>query len=130
MESVRQLQGTLDSVAEHATFELGGRELSSGQFRDLLARRAQTTRAAEEAKEARVVVPDDLLTQLTDHVRADLREYIEPSTERIGHAFPVGGGAPGQASHPTMTHERDGIVSFEAASHVETFAAALAGARP
>ena len=128
MVDVSHLQSTLDSVAERATLELSGRELSSSQFRDLLARRARSKRAAEEASEARVVVPDDLLARLIDDVRAELGEYVEPSTERIGHAFPVAPGvlAPGREPYARTTHEGDGVISFEAVSHVETFAGALA----
>ena len=129
MVKMRQLWATLDSVAERATIELGDGELSSGQLRDLLARRAQTRQAAQEVREASVVVPDDLLARLGDDVRAVLGEYVEPSTDRIGHAFPVASGVfvPGRVPHVTTRHEPDGVVSLTAVSHVETFAGALAG---
>ena len=126
---MRQLRATLDAVAERATLKLRDGELSSGQFRELLARRAQSKQAAEDVREASVVVPDDLLARLGDNVRAVLGEYVEPSTERIGHAFPVASGVflPGRAPHVTTRHEPDGVVSLTTVSHVETFAGTLAG---
>ncbi|MYB41819.1 MAG: hypothetical protein F4X76_06440 [Chloroflexi bacterium] len=125
---MQELLATLDSIAERASIEVGGGELSSGSFRELLARRAQTRQAADEVRQARVAVPDDLLARLGDGVRAVLGEYVEPSTDQIGHVFPVASGAlvPGRAPQGTTTHLSDGVVSLEVVSHVETFAAALA----
>ena len=128
MMKMRQLRATLDAVAERATLRLRDGELSSGQFRELLARRAQSKQAAEDVREASVVVPDDLLARLGDDVRAVLGEYVEPSTGRIGHAFPVASGAfvPGRAPHVTTRHEPNGAVSLTTVSQVETFAGTLA----
>ena len=123
------MREVLGDIASCATLVVSGRVMAPSQFRDLLAGRSRSRRAEEDVSGTEVVVPDNLFARLVEVVRAEFREYIEPSTGRIGHAFPVGaGGTRGRESHTSATHQRDGVVSFEAVSHVETFAGAVARA--
>ena len=123
---MNDLDELLGEAAEQTTFALTGRQLSIGQFRELLERYLPNDKEAEEARGARVVLPDDLLARLSDCIREYFGEYVEESTDRIGHAFRIGGQWPlSQESSPTTTYESSGIVSFEETSPVETFARAL-----
>ena len=123
---MNDLEKLLGEAAEQTTFALTGRQLSIGQFRELLERHLPNDKEAEDARGARVVLPDDLLARLSDCIREDFGEYVEQSTDRIGHAFQIGGQWPlGEGSSSTTTHESSGIVSFKETSPVEIFATAL-----
>lgn len=125
---MHHLKALLRTAADRTTFELGSRQISSGQFRELLESHSQKDREFRDASNARVVLPDDLLSSLIDYIRADLAEYIEPSTDQIGHAFPIGGaGLPeGESVESFHTVQEDGIAIDAETSPVGTFARALA----
>ena len=94
--------------------------ISPEQFRDLHRRHSWQDEEFVSAAGARVVVPDDRLSQLSTYIRRKLADYIDPSTDRIGHAFSVG-----SESFVQLTAHADGVMSFEWTSQVETFARAL-----
>lgn len=124
---MHDLKGLLGEVADQTTFVVAGSRLSGSQFRELLQHQSPNDEEAEDARNAQAILPDDLLTRLFSNTRENFEEYVERSTDRIGHAFPVrGGGPPWPASEGQTTYEFDGVVSFEETSPVETFAKALA----
>ena len=127
----------LRGAGDATTFDLGRRRTVNGrtetsfasrpeevispeQFRDLHRRHSWPDEEFVSAGGARVVVPDDRLSQLSTYIRRKLVDYVDPSTDRIGHAFPVGSESLGR-----LTAHADGVMSFEWTSQVEAFARAL-----
>ncbi len=132
-----ELAELLGAAVDATTFDLGRRRtvngqtttsfasrpeevISSEQFRDLHRRYSWQDEEFASAAGARVVVPDERLSHLSTYVRRELAEFVDPSTDRIGHAFSVGSEAQSR-----MTSHANGVKSFEWASRVETFARAL-----
>lgn len=121
---MHRLEELLRRVEDQTTFELGSDHWSSREYREILSGRFLTDRDSQDVRRARTIVPDDLLSEVAELVRTELGEFVHPSTDRIGHAFPIGG----EGVHESGTYESDGTVSFEATSQVSTFATSLAEA--
>lgn len=119
---MHHLEELLHRVEDQTTFKLGNEHWSAVQYREVLSRRSFTNHDSQDARRARTVVPDDLLSEVAEFVRTELADFVDPSTDRIGHAFPIGG----EGVNESGARESDGTVSFEATSQVSTFTASLA----
>ena len=135
---MQRLRELLDAAVDHTSFDLGRAErvgrhvqrsyasrpdeiVSSEQLREILGRHSWHHEESDRARSALATIPDDLLSDMSAHVRLLFRGYIESSTDRIGHAFPIRDGAFTQ-----VTQDAVDPVSIEAVSPVETFAKAIA----
>ena len=67
-----------------------------------------------------VHVPEKPKSRLVDALRTVLGVFIDPETDRIGHAFPVSGG-----DSACRTHRADGLVDMQFISSLQVFADAL-----
>lgn len=135
---MQDLQELLDVVVDQVAFDLGRIENSNGRVRTSYASRPGEVITAEEFRTlvaqqaypragelglttaARVIVPNDLLTDLIAGIRMEIGDYINPVTDRIGHAFPAGDGSSSLTALAGL-----GTVVFEGQSSVESFAKAL-----
>ena len=70
---------------------------------------------------ARIVVPDEPLSRLNGFLHELLVEYIDPDTDRVGHAFPVNG----RDSHRSISLEANGLKRTAFVSGVGDIAHAL-----
>lgn len=136
---MQQLKELLDAVVNNVTFDLGRTKSANGSLHTTYASGPGEVVTADEfhnlvgqhyspqagelgsASSARVVIPDDLLAQLIDGIRMELGEYIDPATDRIGHAFPIGS----EFSRRTTLIDTATAI-FAGESTVDTFAKALA----
>ena len=77
-----------------------------------------------EGRNLRVTIrqdaPDALMARLLDVLRDELQRFIDPDTDRIGHAFPIEGGS---AHH--IAHGNQDLVRWEYYSELQGFARAL-----
>ena len=134
---MQRLRELLDAAVDHTSFDLGRAErvgrhvqrsyasrpdeiVSSEQLREILGRHSWHHEESDRARSALATIPDDLLSDMSAHVRLLFRGYIESSTDRIGHAFPIRDGAFTQ-----VTQDAVDPGSIEAVSPVETFAKAI-----
>lgn len=78
------------------------------------------------ARKALTTCPDDALSPLEHHLRILLKDYMDPETNRVGHAFPnigIGG--------PTLTAvERSQLCNIAGSSSLNDFAKALVKGGP
>ena len=65
-------------------------------------------------------LPDAVIAPLVETLRRTLGEFIDPDTDRIGHAFPVDG-----SKHGRRTFRQDGLLDEESESPLREFACAL-----
>ena len=118
----------LNAVVDRTAFDLGPVQtpsasrpegvISSEKFREIvLSSRSWHSQNFYRARGARVKVPDDLLKELCALIRTLCHEYVEPSTDCIGHAFPIRG----PDSSGRHTAEASGVLRIEETSPVETF---------
>ena len=134
---MQRLRELLDAAVDHTSFDLGRAErvgghvqrsyasrpdeiVSSEQLREILGRHSWHHEESDRARSALATIPDDLLSDMSAHVRLLFRGYIESSTDRIGHAFPIRDGA-----FTRVTQDAVDPVSIKAVSPVETFAKAI-----
>ncbi len=119
----QRLAELLRTAVDHSTLRVGSREFSAEQFRQFLRRPSRHDQELSEAKRAPIVVDREHLLLLADHLRSVLAEFIEPSSDRIGHAFPVVAGL--SSSSFTISQAPD-VVLEGSVTQMETFARVLA----
>lgn len=132
-----RLRGSLDEAVAEATFRLGqGRRasdsaealrlsspdevVSAQQLREMIRRRPRGGGRFGAAAGSKLELPPPLFAEVCDSIRTALPGHVDASTDRIGHAFPIGGSPGG-----TTIHQADGVVARRFVSAVETFAKAL-----
>ena len=91
-------------VIERPEGRLSSYDSRSEETLDPQGLRQMYERARWAARTPSVRVPEAARTALADTLRDFLHEYVDPSTDRVGHAFPMGGDC-GRA----ITFERDGL---------------------
>lgn len=76
------------------------------------------------SRRAYVRAPEAIMSQLVEELRSVLGRFIDPDSDRIGHAFPIDPFDPfgGSSRHTTRP---DGLSDFEFVSSVENFANGL-----
>ena len=124
------LKNQLASALEATNFELFATEITyDGNSRELPIRRVSPSELREicSAKEPRVVKrsvrgnpPEATMRQLVETLRLVLERFIDPETDRIGHAFFIESGFTAGASS-----QADGLYGVEFASPLEDFAGAV-----
>ena len=73
-------------------------------------------------KRARVRAPETMISQLAEELRIVLGRFIDPDSDRLGHAFPTDP----HVGNPILLRMRpDGLSDFEFQSTVENFANSL-----
>lgn len=125
-----ELRERLASVLEESRLELSTTEVAyDGNSRALPVRRASSSELREtlSLKEPRVVnrtvrvqPPEAPMRQLVETMRRALECFMDPETDRIGHAFFIEGGASAVA-----TYEAEGLYTVKFASSLEDFAGAV-----
>ena len=89
---MQRLKELLDSILGQTTFDLGtGDMLTPARLRDILERRGWPPDGEMlNARSARPVVSEESISQLSNHLRFLLRDFVDPNNDFIGHAFPAG----------------------------------------
>ncbi len=105
----KTLRVSLRSVLAEARFDLGrvtsehprgrktsyanrpGEVVGPGRLRDILVGTNSGDEDPEQARSARVRVPDVLESDLADSLRLALADSYDPSSDCVGHAFPMDG---------------------------------------
>ena len=123
---LNKFRDLLEEILESSSFHVGGREFPPNEYRNLLMRDIQKKSEWQDSFRVETRIPDHQLGRLCNLIRTDLGEYVDKSTDRIGHAFPVGGGELG--SHDTSTFLDDHGITYTSTSPVDTFAKSLASA--
>ena len=135
---MEKLSDILDSILRVAAFDLGrseaegfGRSTSyarrpdevipAHELRHALDRENWNVQFVNRARDARLNCPKSLLTELDHCVRPLLEDYVDPETDRVGHAFPISGSGGSESIHA----QYDGLLSVAWTSPVETFVKAL-----
>ena len=131
---MEELSNILNAVLREATFAMGTSEVSAftrsfsygerskealpaGGLRDALDRENWHAEFVRRAREARLVCPESLLTELDDFVRPLLEEYVDHETDRVGHAFPLVGSGGSEG----IWAQGNGMLAVAWTSPVETF---------
>ena len=127
MDDLKEL---LAAMLEETSFDLETTEITyDGNSRRLPSRRVPASQLREicSAKDDRVVErsvrghPSDAsMLRLVETLRRVLRPFIDPETDRIGHAFFIEGGR-----YATATWGSGGLFGVEFASSLRDFAGAL-----
>lgn len=85
-----ELAALLDEALRATTFRTaGGKGYSAEEFRDELSPPLKRVPETWEVLSANPVVSDSWVGSVADHLRDRLSEYIDVSTDRIGHSFAV-----------------------------------------
>jgi len=119
---MRDLTELLDSILGQTTFDSrSAKKMTPAQLRDAFERNGWHDEEIISARRAQPYIPDELLSQLNNHLRSPLQEYIDPETDHIGHAFPL------DSSHGERieTFQPNGLLSIACVSAVEDFAKGL-----
>jgi len=107
--AIEPLRASLHAALAEASFDMGRTTESNGftttnysghsdetiepaMLRDLLEEARWGDEAPSKAKSARLVMPEELGTRLADSLRDLLGTYVDPATDSVGHAMPIGGG--------------------------------------
>ena len=143
----QQLRELLETAANRTTFDMGRQEFRSDAIRSSFAARpgevidsdrfggiASTDNWNDDfvaAERARPMVPDEPYSKLNEFLRCLLAEYIDPDSDRVGHAFPVNGkNSYGSHSHGSLWLTRSAFVSeLGELSYALVRAAAVLGAK-
>ena len=113
---MEKLSDILDSILRVAAFDLGrseaegfGRSTSyarrpdevipAHELRHALDRENWNVQFVNRARDARLNCPESLLTELDHCVRPLLEDYVDPETDRVGHAFPISGSGGSESIH-------------------------------
>ena len=134
---MQRFKELLEVAVAHSTFDLGHTEVRHGdvvtsftsspeevispqRFRELLLETKWNAEGVNRPRRAKLICPDELLSQLEGHLRILLDEYIDPDTNLIGYALPsvVTGGS-------GWTTSANGVNSVSSASPLDVFAQGL-----
>ena len=127
MKTVNEL---LAAILSESSFDLEYTEIThDGRSKELPGRsvKASNLREVFDCYQDRIVkrraykqAPEALMSQLIEALRLVLGRFIDPESDRIGHAFPIEGGSDTRA-----TGGAGGLREFEFASSLSNFASAL-----
>lgn len=118
---MQRLRKLLDSILSKTTFDMRtGEAISPAQLREIFERNRRDDAELPEARSAGLIVPAESISKLDRYLRVLLEDYIDPETNHIGHAFPIGSSAPRR-----ITNLSNGLSSFEYVSPVDNFARGL-----
>ncbi len=113
---MQDLSELIASILEQTTFDMGRTEIthdfqiithyssrpeetiSPERLRKIYERNRWGDEEYARARSADLIAPEQLMSQLADQLRLFLENYINPETDRIGHAFPINGRTTSQHS--------------------------------
>lgn len=118
---MRELNELLNSILEQATFHVPFvGDLTHTQLREAFGRKGwPPDKEMFDARSAQPVVSDKSLSPLGNYLRGHLADYIDPESDRIGHAFPAG------YDPSRHVHQESGLVGEAWVSPVRDFARSL-----
>ena len=134
---MQRFKELLEAAVDHSTFDLGHTEIRHGdvvtsfnsrseevispqRFRELLLETKWNAEGGNRPRSAKLICPDELLSQLEGHLRTLLDEYVDPDTNLIGYALPsVVTGGFGWRTYA------NGVNSVSSASPLDVFAQGL-----
>ena len=127
---MQDLTELLNLILDQTTFgSHSDASMSPEQLRDIMERRGWHDEEIISARKAQPDIPDALFSQLRNHLRSLLQEYIDPGTDHIGHAFPIDSPRmyPIDCHHGERieTFQPNGLVSLACVSALEDFAKGL-----
>ena len=127
---MQDLTELLNLILDQTTFgSHSDASMSPEQLRDIMERRGWHDEEIISARKAQPDIPDALFSQLRNHLRSLLQEYIDPETDHIGHAFPIDSPRmyPIDCHHGERieTFQPNGLVSLACVSALEDFAKGL-----
>ena len=125
---MQQLKNLLELAVDQASFDVGRIEENKGgvrisyafrrqelvtreQLSEMIATKGWEAGKLHRASRAKLVLCDELFTELENLVRCLLQDCIDPETDRIGHAFPTGGDEVGHIRHTEQSWV-SAVVSF------------------
>ena len=132
------LEAALHRALSGATFDLGrivtqypegslssyagrpGETLDPEGLRQMYKRARRGDELLSPVRTPVVCIPEAPRTALADTLRNFLHDYVDPSTDVVGHAFPMGGDRGG-----AVTFESDGLYTYPQYSSVEQLAGSL-----
>ena len=111
----------LDQALDATTFRTrGGESYARNDLCEALNRTRWGMEDTLDVLSARPEVDGQILSQLAAHLREQLSEYIDASTDRIGHSFPIVG-----STDSSITTTEDCAVEISSSSSVSGFAKGL-----
>ena len=135
---MQRFKELLEAAVAHSTFDLGHTEMRHGdvvtsfaagseevispqRLRELLLETKWNAEGVNRPRSAKVICPDELLSQLEGYLRLLLDEYVDPDTNLIGYALPpvVTGGL------GWTTGLGSGMISVSSASPLDVFVLGL-----
>ena len=127
---MQTLNELLTTIVEKAEFEIRRTEVTDDGKNIPVWRRRATAPELREFYFGRqeqvvrssvsVIAPETLISELVDALRQFLNDFVDPETDRIGHAFPTGVNNSGRSAT-----RADGLVDKECTSPLPDFARAL-----
>ena len=96
--------------------------VSVGQLREIFEQGVRDDGGDRVARSAHLVCSEESISELVNFLWEKLESYIDPKTERIGHAFPPFSGS-GSEGHVSL--QEDGRLMISSITPVESFARAL-----
>ena len=135
MQRFREL---LDLTVDQVTFDVGRTEMVGGRVQTSFASRPDEVISPEDLREilernrwddqelnrvrsARLIIPDESISQLENHLRLLLKDYIDTETDRIGYALP----RIGQDGHKRETIQANGLFTIDCTSSLDGFTKGL-----
>lgn len=127
---MRELTELLDTVLGQTTFNSpSAKNISPAQLRDAFDCTGLRDEEIIEIRRAQPGIPDEPLLQLKKRLRLLLKDYIDPETDHIGHAFSLDSQRtyPKESQHGKrrLTFQPNGLFSIECVSAVEDYAKGL-----
>ena len=133
------LKVLLDSILSRSRFDLGHEALSGGRLsrsyasradevtspeglRQLLEGARATRQNASVVRAARLICDGDLISPLHDCLRYALDDFVDPASDRIGHAFPKMGL---EAGDEKSQFEANGLCIDSCVTPVSNFSRAI-----
>ena len=135
---MQRFKELLEAAVAHSKFDLGHTDTIHGdvvtsftssseevfspqRFRELLLATKWNAEGVNRPRRAKLICPDEMLSQLEGHLRFLLDEYVDPDTNRIGYALPpvVSGG------FGWTTFLANGTTTVSSASPLDVFAQGL-----
>ena len=132
------LSNILNDILREAAFDLGrselhwfGRSASYGGrpdevfpangLREALDHENWNAQFVRRAREARLICPESLLVEIDGCIRPMLEKYVDPETDRVGHAFPL----VGSGDSTGIRAQGNGMLAVTWTSSVENFVKGL-----
>ena len=95
--------------------------ISTEELRQLLTSGDSEDRNAEDAREARLICNEEVISHLEEQLQVLLSDYLDPEN-RIGHAFPQVGA---EADHGISAAQADGLLANSCITDLRDFGKAL-----